>query len=48
MIIKTRRNEAPPRSAREKRKNDKYYNKNYKTADKNNMAKYRVIPRTEP
>ncbi|MCK5319808.1 hypothetical protein KAJ61_00280 [Candidatus Parcubacteria bacterium] len=39
MIIKTHRNEALPRSAREKRKNDKHYNKNHKTADKNNMAK---------
>ena len=39
MIIKIRRNEALPRSAREEQKNDKYYNKNHKTADKNNMAK---------
>ncbi len=29
-----RRNRALPCSAREKQKNDKYYNKNYKTADK--------------
>ncbi|MCK4540030.1 transposase [Candidatus Parcubacteria bacterium] len=32
--IDNRRNRALPCSAREKRRNDKYYNKNYKTADK--------------
>ena len=39
MIIKIRRNRALPCSAREKRKNDKHYNKNHKITDKNNMAK---------